>query len=283
MYHSILVPLDGSAFAEQALPLAVDSRSPAGAALELVQVHALYALNEPAAPGCLSTRPWTPPSRSKSRRTSTPSAGAPPTREHQSRPLCRSDWRRTAFWIEPARRADLIVMTTHGRGPVSRFFLGSVVADEVVRRSPVPVLLCGPTTARATRGAAGGVERADPARRFGAGGRSAGAGGGAGPPAGRALHAPPRGRGLTPSARRSARWGTAAGTARRGSAGPTCTASRDGCTNNRSAPTRTSWSLHTPPARSWNWRKRNRGRSSPWRRTGAAVSDGCFWAVSPTR
>ena len=41
------------------------------------------------------------------------------------------------------RRADLIVMTTHGRGPASRFFLGSV-ADEVMRRSPVPVLLLRP-------------------------------------------------------------------------------------------------------------------------------------------
>ena len=36
--------------------------------------------------------------------------------------------------------ADLVVMTTHGRGPVSRALLGSV-ADELVRRCPVPVLL----------------------------------------------------------------------------------------------------------------------------------------------
>jgi nucleotide-binding universal stress UspA family protein len=39
-----------------------------------------------------------------------------------------------------ASRADLVVMTTHGRGPVGRFFLGGV-ADEVVRRSGAPVLL----------------------------------------------------------------------------------------------------------------------------------------------
>jgi nucleotide-binding universal stress UspA family protein len=39
---------------------------------------------------------------------------------------------------------DLIVMTTHGRGPVSRFFLGSV-ADELIRRSPVPVLVVRPS------------------------------------------------------------------------------------------------------------------------------------------
>jgi nucleotide-binding universal stress UspA family protein len=39
---------------------------------------------------------------------------------------------------------DLIVLTTHGRGPASRFFLGSV-ADELIRRSPVPVLLVRPS------------------------------------------------------------------------------------------------------------------------------------------
>ena len=35
---------------------------------------------------------------------------------------------------------DVIVMTTHGRGGVARWFLGSV-AEDVVRRSTVPVLL----------------------------------------------------------------------------------------------------------------------------------------------
>jgi nucleotide-binding universal stress UspA family protein len=36
--------------------------------------------------------------------------------------------------------ADLIAMTTHGRGGLTRVALGSV-ADEVVRRAPCPVLL----------------------------------------------------------------------------------------------------------------------------------------------
>ena len=42
-----------------------------------------------------------------------------------------------------ARGADLVVMTTHGRGPVARSWLGSV-ADELVRRLPMPVLLVRP-------------------------------------------------------------------------------------------------------------------------------------------
>jgi nucleotide-binding universal stress UspA family protein len=43
---------------------------------------------------------------------------------------------------------DLIVMGTHGRGPVTRFLLGSV-AEFVVRKAPCPVL-----TVRAPAGAA---------------------------------------------------------------------------------------------------------------------------------
>jgi nucleotide-binding universal stress UspA family protein len=42
-----------------------------------------------------------------------------------------------------ATRADLIVMTTHGRGPMSRFWLGSV-ADDLVQHAGVPVLLVRP-------------------------------------------------------------------------------------------------------------------------------------------
>jgi len=40
-------------------------------------------------------------------------------------------------------RADLIVMTTHGRGPFSRFWLGSI-ADEFLRHAPAPLLMVRP-------------------------------------------------------------------------------------------------------------------------------------------
>jgi nucleotide-binding universal stress UspA family protein len=42
-----------------------------------------------------------------------------------------------------ARRADLLVLGTHGRGPVERFMLGSVAA-KVLRKSPCPVLTVPP-------------------------------------------------------------------------------------------------------------------------------------------
>ena len=43
MLRSILVPLDGSEFAENAIPLALNIATRAGAHLELLRVHELYA------------------------------------------------------------------------------------------------------------------------------------------------------------------------------------------------------------------------------------------------
>jgi nucleotide-binding universal stress UspA family protein len=43
--------------------------------------------------------------------------------------------------------ADLIVMGTHGRGALERFFLGSV-ADRVIRSAPCPVLTVRETTGK---------------------------------------------------------------------------------------------------------------------------------------
>ena len=48
--------------------------------------------------------------------------------------------------LERARagKPDLIVMATHGRGPLGRCMRGSV-ADELIRRARVPVLLVRPS------------------------------------------------------------------------------------------------------------------------------------------
>ena len=42
---------------------------------------------------------------------------------------------------------DLIVMSTHGRSGISRFYFGSV-ADRVSRHSPIPVLIISPSGCR---------------------------------------------------------------------------------------------------------------------------------------
>jgi nucleotide-binding universal stress UspA family protein len=44
------------------------------------------------------------------------------------------------------KQADLIVMGTHGYGPLKRFFLGSV-ADRVLRQAPCPVMTVPPPSA----------------------------------------------------------------------------------------------------------------------------------------
>jgi nucleotide-binding universal stress UspA family protein len=44
--------------------------------------------------------------------------------------------------------ADLIVLSTHGLGGISRLSFGSV-ADRLMRESPIPLLVCGPHNRRA--------------------------------------------------------------------------------------------------------------------------------------
>lgn len=145
MFRTVLVPLDGSPFAEQALPYALGIVRRAGAELELMHVHVLYALTEPAC----------------ARYSFEPEIDE----EHRGQEQLYLDG--TAKWLAAvspatmtttvvdglgansilqrvhARKANLIVMTTHGRGSLGRMVLGSV-ADEVVRQAAVPVLLVRP-------------------------------------------------------------------------------------------------------------------------------------------
>jgi nucleotide-binding universal stress UspA family protein len=145
MVRTILVPLDGSPFAEQALPWALSIARRAGARLELARSHVLYALKDSHAAWC----PYDPAEEAECKR--------------QERLYLDA----TAKWLAAvspvpitcalvrgleadgilerirAGQADLVVMTTHARGPLNRLLLGSV-ADEVVRRSAAPVLLVRP-------------------------------------------------------------------------------------------------------------------------------------------
>jgi len=47
-------------------------------------------------------------------------------------------------------KVDIIVMSTHGRSGVSRWFIGSV-ADKVLRHSAIPVLVAAPTACRVSQ------------------------------------------------------------------------------------------------------------------------------------
>jgi nucleotide-binding universal stress UspA family protein len=133
VYKTILVPLDGSMLAEQALPLALAIARGAHAKLRLVRVH------RPAAhvPG---RHPKTDAGADAAYLKTLAAAGTVPTE------TAVLDGPVAATLVKHAHdlNANLMVMTTHGRGPLSRFWLGSTT-DDLVRNTPVPLLIYHPT------------------------------------------------------------------------------------------------------------------------------------------
>jgi nucleotide-binding universal stress UspA family protein len=146
----ILVPLDGSTFAEAALPAALEIARSARAELRLVQVHE-----------------WRlPPLDSDAWLAADQEVEAAVRAEEQAyldavaaRCTERAGIRASAELLEGdtvtalSRYAldadvDLVVMTTHGRGGLSRVWIGSV-ADALIRSCERPILLVRPRDAGA--------------------------------------------------------------------------------------------------------------------------------------
>jgi nucleotide-binding universal stress UspA family protein len=143
MYQSILVPLDGSTFGEHALPLAASIARPAGCTLLLAHVHeptSIYSDEAPYLSGELETH-YREQTRSyldglvERLERVTPHPVASVLLEGQVVTAIREQVAKS--------QAGLVVMTTHGRGPVGRFWLGSV-ADKLLRQLSIPVLLVRP-------------------------------------------------------------------------------------------------------------------------------------------
>lgn len=138
----ILVPLDGSAFAERAIEVARAIASRQNAGVEFVAVH-----EAEMAPSRIGGAPVRDPRFDADVRAS--------LRDYITR-IESAERARSAFPVTAAFRVgtaadevtaqmtaggfSLVVMTTHGRGGVERFWLGSV-ADHVIRSATVPVLL----------------------------------------------------------------------------------------------------------------------------------------------
>lgn len=133
MFRTILVPLDGSAAGEHALPLAVSLARRAEATLRLVHVrHSNPPLGESRPPkeqDYLDMVAW------KIRQ----ATHLPVFTAVLDGPVAE-----TIAEHSRAVNVSLIVMTTHGRGPISRMWIGSV-ADDLIRRAPSPVLVLRPT------------------------------------------------------------------------------------------------------------------------------------------
>jgi len=148
MYRTILVPVDGSTFSEAALPLALSLARRAGAILHLVHVMSPMGASYSEASGY-------PDSTLESTLVEAQRAQSQTYLEHWAKKLgamapvavktvlLSGDIPALVRNHATEVGADVVVMTTHARGPLGRFWLGSV-ADQLVRQLPMPVLLVRP-------------------------------------------------------------------------------------------------------------------------------------------
>jgi nucleotide-binding universal stress UspA family protein len=141
---TILVPLDGSSFAEWALPYAIDAAGKLNSAIELL--------------GVSSRRNVLWQSRVETDYPEDADVGDGGASEYLRRTAQKIEAVSPAqvlctvlFGSAPdaivshasANRPQLVVLTSHGRGPMSRVWLGSV-ADRVLRNVSMPVMLVRP-------------------------------------------------------------------------------------------------------------------------------------------
>jgi nucleotide-binding universal stress UspA family protein len=147
-FRSILVPLDGSSMAEQAVPLAIELAQRVRSKIRLVLVH--QTLIAPVYPGTERLYTSIELSVRKSEREYL-RGWADRIRESSKRPVTAVTLTGS---VAPAleqyvrdNSVDLVVMATHGRGPLRRAWLGSV-ADHMVRSLEIPVMLVRATEAQ---------------------------------------------------------------------------------------------------------------------------------------
>lgn len=135
MFKTILVPLDGSHLAEGALPIATTLAQALHSQLLLVQAVRAFGL---AGENLVDLQ---------RRLTADALAYLEPVAAQlrgqgiATQVVAPAELAEDAILVEAdARHADLIVMTTHGRSGLGRWLYGSV-AESVLMRSPIPVLL----------------------------------------------------------------------------------------------------------------------------------------------
>lgn len=149
MFTTILVPLDGSRFAEEALPLAIALGRRSGARLHLVTVRTPTAALLAGLAGHHMGAGGRPTDPEQAYLDSICDRICDDLGESVSFALLDPPVVEALSAYEAEHAIDLTVMTTHGRGGLSRAWLGST-ADALVRRSNVPVLLRRPSHDRLT-------------------------------------------------------------------------------------------------------------------------------------
>lgn len=144
MFERVLVATDGSVFSNAALPFAADLARRYGAGVTVAHVLPDPAANLPIGPYMVDLAREDAALRERAAGVLEDAVAAlgpnarPLLLQGRSRPVAD-------VLADAARdeRADLIVMSTHGRGGLARALLGSV-AEAVLHRVKVPVLLVRP-------------------------------------------------------------------------------------------------------------------------------------------
>jgi len=144
MYRSIMVPLDGSSFGEHALPLARSIARRTGATVQLAHVSVPF---QPLVMDAIPPYDKAFQTQDRARERAyldglAQRIGADGT-INVSVSVLDGAVADALLTQASATKVDLVVMATHGRGALSRFWLGSVT-DRLVRRATVPVLLVRP-------------------------------------------------------------------------------------------------------------------------------------------
>jgi nucleotide-binding universal stress UspA family protein len=153
MYSTILVPLDGSPAAEQALSHAVAHATAFDASIVLLRVVPSHGgAGVIASGGAAIVHPAGVVERGKhtereeasryvhNAASALAARGIAVSADHQEGEPAETVLRRAG-----EVHADLIVMTSHGHGGLHRLMFGSV-ADAVLRRSPCPVMVVRAST-----------------------------------------------------------------------------------------------------------------------------------------
>jgi nucleotide-binding universal stress UspA family protein len=155
MFKRLLVPLDGSGFASQALPYAAEVAERFGAELILVQVikpatavidagaaiGVAFAGSEAAVQAALEGDKQ---KAARARRYLSGKVQAIRSRHVQSSyRVLIGDIAHSIMEFSEKENIDLVVMTTHGKSGLRRAVMGSV-ADVVIRESGKPVLVIRP-------------------------------------------------------------------------------------------------------------------------------------------
>lgn len=138
MFHKILVPLDGSRAAEEALSHA--AKMAQGGSIRLIRVEfspgaAGFPEDLPATQAIIETEGKLCDEYLKDIADRLTAEGSSVTWTRRIGDVASAILEEAAEW-----QPDLIAITTHGRTGISRFFLGSV-AERIARHASCPVLL----------------------------------------------------------------------------------------------------------------------------------------------